>query len=352
MKNTSYFQSFKHLFGIDPYSQSFFHYRNLQNMRFMVPLLGLDLLYLATIHFYEVHNRQFDLCHFLVMLFYFIVGITLYILRHDQEKYERTISVFVDAFVFIRLIIAYYLAVELDPEYFILPFYLAVLWSFALLNIKPFQTLFIVFLIYINIRFFNKNYIHVEFLMKSRYIIASLIIISFSKYHNFLHTARLYENLYYISHVDQLSGVQNRHSLQEKYDDFLDKTLFIVMADIDDFKLINDTYGHTKGDEVIKVFAETITKVFKKGNCFRFGGDEFLVIMEYDEKTSHLLDDYREKVKDIHIDQTNISPQFSLGYTGGYCKTREDIQRMIIRADEYLYQAKKEGKNKIVGDFV
>ena len=356
MKGIQYTKLFRCILGLEEYSDTVWHYRNLQNIRFAFPLILLDIIYIFNIHYVVkiqtgtsvVHNCY----HYLQLLFYIVVAIMLCFFRKHQKKYEHVISLFIDCFIAIRLMLSFRLALEMEQTFYMLPFYISSLWCFALLNIKPLYTIVLIVAIYINLKFFNNDNMHVLFFIKSRFIIASLVIISFAKYHNFLYTSRLHEQLYYLSRTDELSGVQNRHALQENYHKYTGKTLLILMADIDDFKSINDTYGHVRGDGVIRDYAEVITDVFKKGDCYRFGGDEFLIIIEYEETLTHLLTEYAKKTKQLRIAHTNIAPHFSLGYVCGLCEVLEDVQRMIIKADERLYQAKKEGKDKIIGDFI
>ena len=87
-------------------------------------------------------------------------------------------------------------------------------------------------------------------------------------------------------YIDELSGVHNRRYLKEKQEaeiaTYIEHSIpfSVVMIDIDHFKEINDTYGHLKGDEIIRGFAGFLTESLRKSDTvIRYGGDEFMCIM-------------------------------------------------------------------------
>ena len=84
--------------------------------------------------------------------------------------------------------------------------------------------------------------------------------------------------------TDALTGIGNRLALRVDFDGYLDRELCAVILDIDDFKSVNDEFGHDVGDMIIKLTAELITEVFDMGKCYRFGGDEFLVSTRMDKR--------------------------------------------------------------------
>lgn len=92
-----------------------------------------------------------------------------------------------------------------------------------------------------------------------------------------------YKNL---AHFDQLTGVLSRNYFNEIIDQkiknlkFTDRKDVIIMIDIDNFKKINDTYGHLHGDEVLKFFGDKLKETFRTNDIIvRYGGDEFLIIL-------------------------------------------------------------------------
>jgi len=171
---------------------------------------------------------------------------------------------------------------------------------------------------------------------------------------------------------DELTQLYNRHKMR----DILDKVHEAELAkecgfstailDIDDFKKINDTYGHDAGDYVLRIISE-----FMKHRAHvmedmadhhimhigRWGGEEFLIVQEYDSK----LEDYRQRCVD-NIESllsetrnykfTYLSEHFTITLTAGiaFHNPGEPIAATINRADQLLYSGKESGKNKLVQD--
>lgn len=130
-------------------------------------------------------------------------------------------------------------------------------------------------------------------------------------------------------------------------------TFCLLLLDIDDFKKVNDTYGHDCGDEVLKYVAGVVsTGVRKNDNVFRWGGEEILVLLNMDEESSV---EIAEKIRlDIENGVVNYRDEFRVNvtvtigvsaYQGG-----TSIQDMMDDADAKLYFGKRNGKNQVVSD--
>ncbi len=147
------------------------------------------------------------------------------------------------------------------------------------------------------------------------------------------------------SEIDPLTKAYNRNILESKIDSLFhiyDKKT-IAMLDIDYFKKINDTYGHQVGDEVLKYFAKHIKENIRKNDFLvRYGGEEFLVFMPNTSKEEAYIVLY--KIKNTLQKIKNIKFTFS----AGIADEGDTLAEMIKIADERLYKAKKEGRNKIV----
>jgi diguanylate cyclase (GGDEF)-like protein len=124
--------------------------------------------------------------------------------------------------------------------------------------------------------------------------------------------------------------------------------LSLCIIDLDDFKTFNDTYGHPQGDRLLKNFSERVRQAIRGTDCFaRYGGDEFCILLPHTDLIS------AEKfVGRILLEiQEWLDSTFSAGVTT--YKAPEDKSSFMTRADLALYQAKREGKNKVrclVGD--
>ena len=161
-----------------------------------------------------------------------------------------------------------------------------------------------------------------------------------------------------IASKDELTGFLNRHEMNDNIRMILENhssdTISIAIADIDDFKIVNDTYGHSVGDMVLKSVAKAIENI-QDEHCFvsRWGGEEFLIVSygeksygELKEKLQMLIDDI--PTKSIIYNDTEIAVTLTAGVV---CKIPEEtIEETISRADALLYQGKTSGKNKVVAE--
>lgn len=156
-----------------------------------------------------------------------------------------------------------------------------------------------------------------------------------------------------LANTDPLTGLYNRRSMNLFLDQALqsDTSFSLIMCDIDNFKKVNDTYGHDFGDVVLHDIAEiTVNQVNEHGYVCRWGGEEILILISNSprEKTLQIAENIRRRV-DNHVFELNgkwIRCTLTLGvalYEEG--KTLEEI---ISMADYNLYRGKRNGKNKVV----
>jgi len=162
------------------------------------------------------------------------------------------------------------------------------------------------------------------------------------------------------SQLDGLTKVYNRQYfydiLKFEYDKSKvnGKPFSLSFIDIDDFKLINDTYGHLVGDNVLKMLADYFTKNTRECDVFaRYGGDEFLLMLSNStpENFIKLLERlvvYFNKNVRVEVDRITLSVSISLGtviYAGESYFL--NVNALLQAADEALYEAKEKGKNRI-----
>jgi diguanylate cyclase (GGDEF)-like protein len=155
------------------------------------------------------------------------------------------------------------------------------------------------------------------------------------------------------AYTDGLTGLYNRHYLSHYIDNF-DKThregtsFCVVFIDVDHFKNINDTYGHTVGDCVLKDISSILLEFTRDDDMsFRYGGEEFMIIFRnmkievvYDK-----IDFIREKIVDTKFDCVGGVVTFSSGISCG--DSSSSVQSVIDEADKALYMAKERGRNCI-----
>ncbi len=141
--------------------------------------------------------------------------------------------------------------------------------------------------------------------------------------------------------TDQLTGIYNRRKLDsyikertEKDDGFI-----FILLDIDDFKIINDTNGHTVGDDCLVLVANKLSEYFG-ANVFRFGGDEFAVIADMDCENADIM------MKKIDGELCDALPNINLHISAGILPVNEKTlpRDIFVYADRALYEAKKSGK--------
>lgn len=157
---------------------------------------------------------------------------------------------------------------------------------------------------------------------------------------------------------DPLTQLYNRRYFYEMAEKFLslaqrDKTpLSIIMIDIDNFKLINDTYGHSIGDDVIKLVSVTLIKLVRESDVVsRFGGEEFAIIFPDSniENTKSIAQKIRKEIEQeaITLDKDIIKFTVSIGVAQMNYVNGRYIDDILHNADIALYEAKNSGKNKV-----
>lgn len=124
--------------------------------------------------------------------------------------------------------------------------------------------------------------------------------------------------------------------------------LSVIMFDLDGFKSVNDEYGHLKGDEVLKALGQSILNSIRKADCFfRWGGDEFLLVLPNTGKEGARK--LAEKLRKL-ASQLEVEPIQGITLSLGIAQLEEgdpDLGIVLKRADEALYRAKKQGKNRV-----
>ncbi|MCM1577606.1 MAG: diguanylate cyclase [Ruminococcus sp.] len=153
---------------------------------------------------------------------------------------------------------------------------------------------------------------------------------------------------------DPLTGLLNRRTCSKKMDEMVktSRIFSVVMADIDFFKKINDTYGHAAGDEVLMGVSSILLSAVRQndGFAFRWGGEEFLLVLpEKDlQQTREILEGLIEQVRAavFHYETTDIKVTMTCG--GVQRDSHETYEQAINRADELLYNGKQTGRNRII----
>jgi diguanylate cyclase (GGDEF)-like protein len=165
-------------------------------------------------------------------------------------------------------------------------------------------------------------------------------------------------SLYRQATRDSLTSLFNRRAIMERLmgeyhrANRYDHPMTVVLFDLDRFKRINDTYGHLTGDAVLKTFARLLTNKLRTTDLVgRYGGEEFLALLS--ETGVHAARELAERIRSAcektpmhgpHDEVVNVT------VSGGVAELAhdEDIPGLLERVDEFLYNAKKQGRNRVV----
>ena len=165
-----------------------------------------------------------------------------------------------------------------------------------------------------------------------------------------------------LAEKDSLTGLYNRRYAEEQFP-FLqescqrsDEVIAIAILDLDKFKSINDTYGHLGGDLTLKKVAKLLENDFKRDGdvIVRYGGEEFLIIMPHCNtlKIESHLENFKQRLAEIVIENPDNNTSFnvttSIGAVIGNGTYSDSLEDWIKQADFNLYQAKNNGRNKLV----
>jgi len=161
--------------------------------------------------------------------------------------------------------------------------------------------------------------------------------------------------------IDALTGIANRRHFDRSLDRELRRArrdsqpLSLIFLDLDEFKRFNDTYGHARGDEVLRRVAQTLNETFRRGGDFvaRYGGEEFAVVLPgVDARRAAL---YAERLRrriwrlSIPYEVGEITDRVTI--SGGVATVRPGMiatpEQLLLAADQALYRAKCQGRNQI-----
>jgi diguanylate cyclase (GGDEF)-like protein len=172
---------------------------------------------------------------------------------------------------------------------------------------------------------------------------------------------KLYRELERMTMTDQLTGLLNRHALPDIFSRECNRAnhagsgMGVVLMDIDHFKSVNDRYGHSVGDDVLRHVAAICSEIVRDSDYFfRYGGEEFLLLLptssaEEAEEVFVAVERFRKKIAETPWPRAegavSLTASFGISY---YPTDGEDMRKLLICADNALYQAKGGGRNQAV----
>lgn len=175
----------------------------------------------------------------------------------------------------------------------------------------------------------------------------------------FLYNSTLIQRLEVIAAIDELTGVLNRRFGMKRLNEEFDRSrrhgvpFSIAMLDIDDFKQLNDSFGHPCGDNVLKHLTRHISEHIRMSDfILRYGGDEFIIVLPGAsmDDTVRILERFRREVEGqiAPFGAYQVRYTFSCGICTYPAPDIEDVEAMIAFVDKAMYAAKRQGKNRLI----
>ncbi len=178
-------------------------------------------------------------------------------------------------------------------------------------------------------------------------------VASLTKYHLMLKQQQGQQEVIYLNSVleksvryDALTNLKNRYALTEDSKDYYSKPVCIVMCDCDDFKKINDKYGHIVGDRVLASIAQVFKDNLNNDFIYRFGGDEFLLVNPDTDsgKSEALTAGIHTQLDNIRVEGVEEKISCSFGSVNGTAENDAEFESLIQTADKNMYLEKQRKK--------
>jgi diguanylate cyclase (GGDEF)-like protein len=171
--------------------------------------------------------------------------------------------------------------------------------------------------------------------------------------------AILYEQTRKLAVTDGLTGISNRENMEKSLLSEFERStrynfpLSVILLDVDNFKEVNDTHGHQKGDEVLIAFGALLKKMCRSNDiAARYGGEEFLMVLPQSNAKGafKIAERVREEIMKMSFagDESNFSVTTSCGVVEFNKDSMKNIDQLVAFADRALYEAKNGGRNKTI----
>jgi len=189
---------------------------------------------------------------------------------------------------------------------------------------------------------------------QKRYMIQLMIILLVTAIMAYLIARWFAKPLYYAYH-DSLTGLKNRTALEEDLQVCLESypnRTAVLLLDLDNFKLVNDYFGHDEGDQVLRSTGRRIRRIIHEaGSVFRLGGDEFVIVLSNvsEQEAIPILDRLITRLQrkiplPLEEEQENLMITASIGIV--ISGENDDVTSILKKADIALYESKQQGKNQ------
>jgi len=352
--------------GIGPNGKEVSESLNRQNLVAGLVVMGIDICVIIW-HLYKLSTADHKLLNGLALLVIDVVmaitciALIIYSIVELKQKKDLSrwwITGCIYLFIFLLLIQGFLYSIFDDlTKVMFVPLLMTFIWGFIVFNIRPIVP-FVYMVLYIqlfHIWGLRQQSIETIDFGSIDMLFLSVVVCSFIRYHaarvitiNRLKVVKANEQLHYSSTHDELTGIKNRVSLKEDLPAYFGQNITVILCDIDYFKHINDTYGHEMGDTMLKTFAENLTKYASCDNIYRYGGDEFLIVCKEGNMKSEAFNrNYPVFPDKLMIPGTDDPITGCAGIVTSYCNSMDDFLTIMKQADDRLYLAKGEGRNRI-----
>ncbi len=318
---------------------------------------GLKILCIINILFNIFLFIIFSFINYNIVLVYYnilsvLVSLIYMIILKGLIK-EKYITIMFYIYIFFTVII--YKILSTDYNIDVISTIMCVLYisNVVLFIDKPYRYniimfLFITWLCIDTLMLNSADYITIKILIYvATYMIG--VVISYFQYNNIIEKAKILIKTQKERDQDLLTKLNNRVFTERYINEFLlenNNSGVMFIFDLDNFKEVNDTYGHIVGDGLLIEVANIIKRTFRKGDCIsRLGGDEFAIFIEEINSESFAVKKAQkliEEVKNIKFEDKNIVG-CSIGIA--FSERKDDFNSLFKKADEAMYEAKKAGKS-------
>ena len=293
----------------------------------------------------------------LICVLGFFISLKIRRSKEIYDKHPKAVKVFYNIFVVLLLIWGMAASVNtyLNRQQ-ILTFYTVELLVVLFIRLKPYVTAAIILGTY-TLNFILLNILIPDQLQPYNYFMLAVLSVIGATV-NYALTVRyieqkntaihLSESLEIIANHDSMTRLQNRYALNQQISDYVGEDICLAIGDINNFKLVNDTYGHLVGDDVLKAFAAILTENFPKEDVYRYGGDEFLIISRTRDYAgfSNKLDLLNEQFGKVVIGDGYSGFSCGFGSLSAHPENAAEVIDLIIRADKKLYLEKNKLKEE------
>ncbi|MEN6462558.1 MAG: GGDEF domain-containing protein [Syntrophomonas sp.] len=361
--NDKYDISFSGEFVDKALEREFLHYDMKYYLKIIGPvaiIFGLIFMTFIISDYFAIESHSSFTVIFLTRLFFLMVSIVLYFAVKKINDYSNLVYLIttyeIVFFVSFIVIINQYGSISIMSFFSIMAITLAVyIIPNRLINSQIISVLFA-----LSFFIFYYNHIeHMETSMLLELVGYSLIFITFGNIQayltNFYRRKQFADSreLLRLSVTDSLTGIYNKAKFNQELDWWIDfcnrygSPLSLVIFDIDNFKKINDNYGHLTGDNILKSITLLIKNTIRNTDIFaRWGGDEFVVLLPNTdiEQAIVITERMRSCIQKSKCDGViNVTCSFGLVSL----LNNENTESLLQRADKFLYKAKEQGKNTV-----